>query len=220
MSRMSAERSSTVLSVISSSTRICEGESSLSKIIRSASLASASSLTSCALPSPMKVRASGAGRVCSVIATVSAPAVSTNAASSARVSSSAFSSMPKLWHRRPTSTARSFFGLSNSISIMCYTSFPGLCRSRLAPLPGRPLLTNCSRSIIVLSTWYSNTQKGRPSPVRSVHQTERRSTHETTYFRSAHRGAVSRQCADRAGRHDDADGHGWGFVRPDKCPPR
>ena len=61
ISRMSAERSSTVHLVSSSRLRVCEGDRSLSNRMRLASFASASCRTSSALPSPIKVRGSGAG---------------------------------------------------------------------------------------------------------------------------------------------------------------
>ena len=61
-------------------------------------------LTSSTLPSPMKLWGSGFSRLCRIMPTLSAPAVSTSAASSVRLSSSALS-RPSTGDFRPTSTA-------------------------------------------------------------------------------------------------------------------
>ncbi len=106
MSRIRAERSITVTPSSSVSTRCWEGERGLSKITISAPRRSTSSLTSAALPSPMKVRGSGADLFCRTIPRQVPPAVSSRAASSSRDSSVAFSSRLRPGALRPTRTAR------------------------------------------------------------------------------------------------------------------
>ena len=106
ISRISPLRSSTCTPRSSVSTRICEGDRSLSKIAIVASVEPISSLISATLPSPMKLRGFGDGRFCSTVATLTAPAVSTSAASSSMLSSSALSAL-STGEERPTSTTRS-----------------------------------------------------------------------------------------------------------------
>ncbi len=108
MSRMRPERSSTLTPSSSDSTRICEGESSLSNTARSHSFASMSSFISRTLPSPRKLRGSGVGRFWISMATVSPPAVSTRAASSSMDTSEERSCSSMLAAASPASTARSF----------------------------------------------------------------------------------------------------------------
>ena len=86
------------------STRIWEGDSSLSKITMVAFSFSTMRLTSSTFPSPMKLWGSGFSRACNIMPAVSPPAVSTSSDSSIRLSSSALSS-PSTGERRPTSTA-------------------------------------------------------------------------------------------------------------------
>ena len=76
----------------------------MSKITMVASLFSTMRLTSSTLPSPMKLWGSGFSRFCNIVPTDSAPAVSTSALSSARLSPSALSA-PSTGERSPTSTA-------------------------------------------------------------------------------------------------------------------
>ena len=109
ISRMSPERSSTFTPSSSDRTRIWEGESSLSKTARSHSFASISSLSSFTLPSPRKLRGSGAGLAWIMEAIASPPAVSTRAASSSMVTSLERSCTSMLAAASPASTARSFF---------------------------------------------------------------------------------------------------------------
>ena len=96
--------SSTCTPHSSVSTRTCEGDRLLSKITMVASLFSTMRLTSSTLPSPMKLWGSGFSRLCNIMPTDWPPAVSTSAASSARLSSSALSA-PSTGDFKPTSTA-------------------------------------------------------------------------------------------------------------------
>ena len=89
--------------------RACEGESSLSITTSSHSLFVTISFISCNLPAPRKLRGSGDWRVCKTMATVSAPAVSTSAASSSIEISVERSSASMLDAESPASTARSLF---------------------------------------------------------------------------------------------------------------
>ena len=86
------------------STRIWLGDRSLSKITMVAFSCSTMRLTSSTLPSPIKLWGSGLSLPCKITPTLSPPAVSTRAASSARDSSSALS-LPSTGERSPTSTA-------------------------------------------------------------------------------------------------------------------
>ena len=95
MSRIRAERSSTWTFSSSLSTRCWEGDRLLSKITMSASMARTSSRTSATLPSPMKVRGSGASFCWSTVPTHSPPAVFSRSESSSMDSSVAFSSLSK-----------------------------------------------------------------------------------------------------------------------------
>ena len=106
MSRMSAVRSMTFTSrPIAFSRFACwEGVSSSSNTTRSAAWARASSATSSALPVPTNVRGLGASSFCVVVATASAPAVSTRRSSSA---SDDASGHVEPGRSTPTSTARS-----------------------------------------------------------------------------------------------------------------
>ncbi len=89
MSRISALRSMTFLSVIFSRFRTWAGERSSSKTISPASCRSAVRFSSSALPLPMKLAGSGAGRLATRVATTIPPAVSTSLPSSSRCSSEA-----------------------------------------------------------------------------------------------------------------------------------
>ena len=109
ISRMSPLRSTTRTPSSSSIARACEGESSLSITTRSHSLFVTISFISCNLPAPRKLRGSGDWRVCKTMATVSAPAVSTSAASSSIEISVERSSASMLDAESPASTARSLF---------------------------------------------------------------------------------------------------------------
>ena len=109
MSRMRAERSSTETPRSSDRARCWEGDRALSKTTRSAPALWTSSFTSATLPSPMKVRGSGASFCWSTTPTHAPPAVSSRAASSSMDSSVAFSARGRLRALRPTSTARSIF---------------------------------------------------------------------------------------------------------------
>ena len=104
MSRINPLRSSTCTPHSSVSTRIWEGDRSLSKMTMVASLFSTMRLTSSTLPSPIKLWGSGFSRLWRMVPTGSPPAVSTSAPSSARLSSSALSA-PSTGDRSPTSTA-------------------------------------------------------------------------------------------------------------------
>ena len=106
MSRIKPLRSMTCTPRSSVSTRIWEGERSLSKITSVALSAATMVLTSSTLPSPMKLWGSGFSRLWRMLPTTRPPAVSTSAASSRRLSSSVLSSR-RTGERRPTSTARS-----------------------------------------------------------------------------------------------------------------
>ena len=78
----------------------------MSKMTMSASMFCTSSFTSATLPSPMKVRGSGESLDWVTTPTHWPPAVSSSAASSAIVSSVAFSSGVRTKAFRPTRTAR------------------------------------------------------------------------------------------------------------------
>ena len=118
MSRIRPERSSTRTPSSSSSTRICDGESSLSNTARSQSLARISSRSSATLPSPRKVRGSGVGLLCSSVATGWPPAVSTSAASSASEISVERSRSSMHAAARPASAARSIFCSVDCIGVI------------------------------------------------------------------------------------------------------
>ena len=118
MSRIRALRSRTVTPRISSKARIWPAESSLSKMAMVEAVASISSRTSWALPSPMKEWASGVWRFCRTLAVQKPPAVSSSASSSSKVSSVAVSWSLKQSAFRPTSTAR---------STMCSSKFRSIC---------------------------------------------------------------------------------------------
>ncbi len=147
MSRMRPERSSTRTPSSSLSTRICEGESSLSKTARSQSLAAMSSFISRTLPSPRKLRGSGAGRFCSSIAAVSPPAVSTRAASSSIEISVERSAGSMLSAARPASTARSFFLSVVSISLQSVSLRGRGAHVLQGPRPRLPARNPCINSI-------------------------------------------------------------------------
>ena len=135
MSRMRAARSSTWTPNSSDNTRCWEGERALSKMTRSAPAFRTSSFTSAVLPSPIKVRASGASRFCSAMPTQTPPAVSSRASSSSMDASVAHSSRGRLWALRPTSTARSRLS-----SVYCVIKPP---RVRSASGPPRSLRYTC-----------------------------------------------------------------------------
>ena len=133
MSRISPLRSSTLTPSSSPSTRIWEGDSSLSNTARSHSLAAISSFSSCTLPSPRKLRGSGVGRFCIIMATVSPPAVSTRAASSSMDTSLERSPSSMLAAASPARTALSFF-----ISVFSIYKVRLLLRSLFMPRPFHP----------------------------------------------------------------------------------
>ena len=121
MSRIRPLRSRTWTPSSWVSTRIWEGLRSLSKMTMVASSLRTSSRISATLPSPMKVRGSGAARFWSTTAATSPPAVSTRAPSSSRVSSSALSRLSSRGLLSPASTARSR-GFSTSVCTVFFSS--------------------------------------------------------------------------------------------------
>ena len=133
MSRIRPLRSSTCTPVSSVSTRICEGERSLSKMTIVACSCCTIFCTSATLPSPMKLCGSGFSRLWRIVPTTRPPAVSTSAASSARLSSSALSSC-STGERRPTSTASSRFFSNSCVCCSVFRSIGYLVFSSYSPL--------------------------------------------------------------------------------------
>ena len=101
MSRISALRSMTLVSMIFSRLRVCAGESSSSKTISETFCFSARRLISSAFPLPIQVAASGAVRLARIFATTTPPAVSINFSSSSRCSSATL----RVWSASTTPTA-------------------------------------------------------------------------------------------------------------------